>query len=226
MTKWMTWWYHDEDGGPIFQHYRVSDPGHPRGKRYGYRTPRVVRNNVVLEWEEPYRKHPLADTLIYRLPLVLSDRHQQLWITEGERDADELLHRRVLATCVHGGAGKWTEAQAAWLAGHRGAVVLVADNDPAGAYDVCRRYDLLRDVGIPAKRLRVREVAPTHPGADLRDHLDAGYKLRDLRRGSLARLRELAAGVTPATFAADGYCTPEEIEQLKSWKPTVVSRLS
>jgi hypothetical protein len=95
--------------------------------------------------------------------------------------------------------------------------VLVADNDPAGASDVCRRYELLRAVGIPAKRLRVREVVPRHPGADLRDHLEAGYRLKDLRAADLDRLREVAASAT-GDFSEGSWpdeFTPEE----KAWDP-------
>lgn len=224
MSKWLKWWYHDADGRAVFQHYRVEDRNHPRGKKYGYRYPTAVVEGVVQGWH--YGKHPLADTLIYRLPLVLAHRHRLLYTTEGERDADELLQRGVLATCVHGGAGKWTQEQAAWLAGHRATVVLLSDNDPPGAYDVCQRYDLLRAVGVPARRLVVGEVAPTHSGADLRDHLEAGYTLKELRRADLGRLRKVAANVTPANFAAEGYEDWPTSEQLKNWRPTRERRSS
>jgi hypothetical protein len=132
--------------------------------------------------------------------------------------------RGILCTTHHGGAGKFTEAMAESLAGHRGRIVLVADNDPAGAYDVCRRFDLLRAVGIPARRLRVREFALTHRGADLRDHLEAGYRLRDLRRSDLDQLREVAATVTGDQGEGSWAVTDEEVADLKNWRPTVVPR--
>lgn len=218
----MKWWYHDAEGTPIFQHYRVNDPSSPRGKRYGYRYPTRIEDKVVLDWD--WHKHPLADSLIYKLPLVLANPRKRLYFTEGERCADEFLNRGLLATSHHGGAGKFTQAMADSLAGHRGRIVLVADRDPQGAYDVCRRFDLLRGVGIPAIRLRVVYGLISHPGADARDHFDAGYGVEDFERVSLRKMRELAATVTPATFTDDGYCTPEEIEQLRNWRPEVVAR--
>lgn len=219
MSRLMRWWYHDGEGRGVFQHYRRTDPSDPRGKRYGYRY--LVGDN---DWK--YAKPPGADRLIYRLPLVLANPDATLYLTEGERDADALLIPKIaLASCHHGGAGKFTEQQADSLARHRGLIVLVADNDPAGAYDVCRRYDLLRAVGIPASRLRVREVRPSHPGADLRDHLKVGHRLRDLRRADLDRLREVADSSTGrGSYGSWPRVTPEEIADLKNWRPTRVDR--
>jgi len=224
MSGFMCWWYQGADGTPVFQHYRVNDPDLPRGKRYGYRSPAKIVDNRVVEWVRPWTKHPLADSLIYRLPLVLANPDARLVLTEGERDAVAAIGRRILATSHHGGAGKFTQAQAESLAGHRGPIVLVADNDPAGAYDVCRRYDLLLGVGIPASRLRVREVSPPHQGADLRDHLEAGYRFGDLKRADLDRLREVAATVTGDWSEGSWGVTSDEIEQIKNWRPTVVRR--
>src|SRR5262245_25695009 len=136
-ARWMGWTYHDSESRPVFQHYRVDDPEEPRGKRYGYRVPRSIRDGVVQGWE--YRKPPEADGLVFRLPLVLANPDAKLVIAEGERCACAGLERGILATTHHGGAGKFTEAMAESLAGHRGRIVLVADHDPAGAYDVCRR---------------------------------------------------------------------------------------
>lgn len=219
MTGWMAWTYHDADGTPVFQHYRVGTNA-GRGKRYGYRYPATFRDGRVSEWV--WQKHPLADTLIYRLPVVLANPREPLWLCEGERDADEFLDRGVLASCHHGGAGKFTSDQAARLLQHRGLITLVVDRDEAGAYDVCRRFDLLRAIGIPADRLRAVVGLPGHRGADARDHFEAGYGIADFEAVPLDLLREVAASITPAMFDADGYCTPEEVEQLRRWKPKIV----
>jgi hypothetical protein len=219
----MFWTYHDANGAAVFQHYRVNDPASARGKRYGYRYPKTIRGRVGTDWV--YEKHPLADTLLYRLPIVLANPDERLVLVEGERDCCVALGMGILTSSHHGGAGHFSEAQAVSLAGHRGRIVLVADNDPAGAYDVCRRYDLLRAVGIPAKRLRVREVAPTHTGADLRDHLEAGYRLRDLRRADLDRLRDVAAS-DPTGEASEGSWPYDSNpgQDIKNWKPQRVRR--
>lgn len=217
------WWYHDVAGHPVFQHYRYPrkpTPDDPRDKAYGYRYPLDIDyshkpEGMVLGWVNG--KPEGADALIYRLPIVLALPRRVLWLTEGEADADAAAAHGLLATCHHGGAGKFTEAQAECLAKRRGPIVLVADNDPAGARCVVVRYDRLRAVGIPADRLRVAEVAPTHPGADLRDHLEAGYGVRDLRRADLGRLREVAATATPTNSAGSW---PRDIRR---WRPRVAA---
>ena len=215
--KFLRWRYQDATGKLAFQHYRVADPDHPRGKRYGYR----YLHSRVKGWV--YGKPEGADELLYKLPYVLENRRRTLWLTEGERDADVLLRRDELASCHHGGAGKFTEAQALSIAGRRAPIVLVADNDPSGARCVLRRLDLLGAAGVPAKRLRVAEVAPPHTGADLRDHFAAGFGFADLRRADLGRLREVAATADPA---ADGYmvATPQEIADIKTWRPKRINR--
>jgi hypothetical protein len=220
MTQRLHWWYHDERGCRIFQHFRyphTPTPEDPRTKGYGYRY--LVADN---DWI--YRKPNDADRFIYGLPRVLANSEAKLVLTEGERCADSALARGVLATSHHGGAGKFTEAMAESLSRHRGPIVLVADNDPAGALDVCRRFDLLRDVGISAGRLRVREVMPTHKGADLRDHFEAGYGMRALRRSDIDRLREIAATVRGDCSEGSWGVTPKEIAQLHRWRPKTERR--
>src|SRR5262245_7304364 len=118
MSKWLEWTYHDRAGKAVFQTYRVTDRSSPRGKRYGYRYPEVVVGHQVTEWV--WQKHPKADTLLYRLPLVLANPDADLLSVEGERDVDAAVRPKLaLATSHHGGAGKFTEAQAQSLAGHR-----------------------------------------------------------------------------------------------------------
>ena len=215
----MRWWYHSADRTPVFVHYRYPrrpTPDDPRTKGYGYKYPVAIVDNKVSEWVQG--KHPQADSLIYGLPLVLANPDARLVLTEGEADSDAARALGILASCHHGGAGKFSDSMAESIARHRGVIVLVADNDPAGAVDVCRRYDLLRDVGIPATRLLVREVLPRHQGADLRDHLDAGYTMRDLVQADLDRLRELAA-------ASSGHPDEGSWPTLGpgGWQPAVVS---
>jgi|JI10StandDraft_1071094.scaffolds.fasta_scaffold63937_5 hypothetical protein len=135
--NFMRWWYQRADGEYVFQHYRVNDPASPRGKRYGYRMPMWTAEGKVKRWI--YQKPADADSLVWQLPLVLDNPDEPLVLTEGERDAEAALRRDVLATCHHGGAGKFTKSQADSLAGHRGEFLLVADNDGPGAVDVCRR---------------------------------------------------------------------------------------
>src|SRR4051794_20253284 len=101
------------------------------------------------------RKPDYADRYLYWQPELLAAlaSAEVVFSTEGERCCDALRSIRATATSHHGGAGKFTRAQARRFKGYRGTVVLVADRDEPGAADALRRYELLRAVGIPSSRL-------------------------------------------------------------------------
>lgn len=234
----ITWTYRDADGTPVFQHYRkprTPTPDDPRSKKYGYRYP-VMRRGSVVDWV--YRKHPLADTLVYRLPQFLAiDPTEDVWWSEGERDCDALVSAGAHTVAHHGGAGKATRRQAEWLRGRRGQIILIADRDVPGAYDAIKRYDLLRSVDIAADQLKIVRASVRRKGADARDHLDAGYGLNDFITLDIARLRDIAATITSSGFSASDYrdgwvpeeewqLTPEEkaVGDIKSWTPIKVRK--
>src|SRR5689334_23303098 len=101
----LAWWYQDRKGRWLFQHVRypkTATKRDPRTKGYCYRYPSEIVNGQVQTWT--YGKPAGADSIIYRLPLVLANRDARLVLCEGERDADELLRRGKLASCHHGGA--------------------------------------------------------------------------------------------------------------------------
>lgn len=222
-AKWLEFNYRDAKGRFRFQVYRRPDPDDPRGKRYGYREPVAIDHTTNRPvWKEPWGKPEVADELLFWLPEVLSSPKANCWMTEGERDCLELVKRGFTATSHHGGAGKFTEAQADSIAGRFRHYMLVADNDPAGARDVVRRFDLLRDAGVRPTQLLPTLVSPTHRGADLRDHFEAGFTVKDLRRGDIAQLRELAETCTD-TYS-DGSLSEEEVESIKNWKPISINK--
>jgi hypothetical protein len=201
--------FHQPDGTLWFQHLRWRfDPPTPRPKDFSYRW-----------WPTPYRqiheKREGADDLIYRLPAVLAAQEagETIWWTEGERDADGLSAVGVVATSHHGGAGKTTPEQAGWFRGHRGLVVLLYDLDRdderggnPGAFDVIRRYRLLREVGIPRDQIAVGHA---RAGKDVSDHLAAGHSVDELVwLRDLTGLFRKAARTTSATFGRSGYKAP------------------
>jgi hypothetical protein len=180
--------FHQPDGTLWFQHLRWRfDPPTPRPKDFSYRW-----------WPTPYRqiheKREGADDLIYRLPAVLAA-------------------QEAVATSHHGGAGKTTPEQAGWFRGHRGLVVLLYDLDRdderggnPGAFDVIRRYRLLREVGIPRDQIAVGHA---RAGKDVSDHLAAGHSVDELVwLRDLTGLFRKAARTTSATFGRSGYKAP------------------
>ena len=55
--------------------------------------------------------------LPYRLPDLLADPDATIYVAEGEKDCDNLAEVGILATCNHGGAGKWRPEISRWLTG-------------------------------------------------------------------------------------------------------------
>jgi hypothetical protein len=106
----------------------------------------------------------------YKLPELL-DSSGDVWITEGEKDADTLAAIGATATTLLGGAGKWRDEYGPWFKGRH--VVIVADADDAGR----------AGAQVVAQRLRlsaasVRVVVPK-VGKDATDHVRAGFSLGD-----------------------------------------------
>lgn len=161
--------------------------------------PTLARRSVDHVWVPPrviVAKYPNAAryfaSLLFNLPDLL-DRPDEVWWTEGEKDAAALSSVGVPAVAHHQGAANATEAQAARFRGYPGRVVLVADLDGAGAACAIRRHDLLRAVGIPERRLRIVAADLWLPGSDAADHLDAGLTVEQFREPDMSRLRTVAA---------------------------------
>ena len=48
-----------------------------------------------------------VEPLPYRLPELIKNRDSTVFVCEGEKDADNVVDLGLVATCNHGGAGKW-----------------------------------------------------------------------------------------------------------------------
>lgn len=127
---------------------------------------------------------PDQPTVLYRIPDVAAalPAGDDIWIVEGEKDADALHKRMLVATCNAGGAGKWRDELAQPFAKASGRIVIVQDKDP--------EFD---DKGRPHHRGQkharqvfdsIRAVAPEHvsvtivearEGKDASDHFAAGF---------------------------------------------------
>ncbi|WP_188111449.1 toprim domain-containing protein [Nocardioides antri] len=152
-------------------------------------------------WEDVGIVHPL----IYpRDVFARADRRADLLVVEGEADVDEALGAGLLAITA-GAAGAFGREHAALVRGWGGRVSIVRDNDLPGAWGAAKAYDALRDVGIPATRLRVARGRVKGKGTDLRDHLEAGYAADDLIAEPIAKVRRLAARATAESFNRAGY---------------------
>lgn len=110
--------------------------------------------------------------VLYRLPVLRAAIAvgQQVWIVEGERDADNVRRAGVCATTSPMGAGKWRSEYVDQLAGATD-VVIVADRDRAGRVHAATVYRSL--VATVAKLVIVEAAA----GKDATEHLSSGGAL-------------------------------------------------
>jgi RecA-family ATPase len=114
----------------------------------------------------------------YRLPeLLRAAQFATVFVTEGEKDADALHERGLIATTNPGGAGKWLASMSEHLRGRR--VVILPDNDDAGerhAMDVKSKL-----IGI-ASAVVITRLSNLPPGCDVSDWFRAGGTAEELER--------------------------------------------
>jgi hypothetical protein len=185
--------YRDEKGRPLFEVVRSP------GKKFHQRR---------IDPANPRRWIPkLGDVrrVPYRLPeLLAAARDQIVFVTEGEKDADNLRERlQLVATTNPGGTGNsriWKDPQfVACLVGR--SVVVLPDNDPPGR-DHAER--VAAAVSAVAAKMRVLPLPGLPPKGDVSDWIGSG--------GTTARLLQLVEAcpiheAKPATTdddAADG----------------------
>lgn len=111
----------------------------------------------------------------YRLPQLAAAiaAGHTVYVAEGEKDVDRAAADGLAATCNSGGAGKWTAAHAAHLAG-AAAVVIVADRDEPGIAHAEQVAATLEQLDVPHR------IVHAATGKDLFDHLAAGHTVDEL----------------------------------------------
>lgn len=105
----------------------------------------------------------------YRLPELLAHPEALVIVCEGEKDCDNLARFRFVATCNHGGAGKWTHDHAKHLEGRR--VVILPDNDNPGKQHARQVASSLQGI---AARVAVLHLPDLPEKGDVSDWLEAG----------------------------------------------------
>jgi putative DNA primase/helicase len=121
-----------------------------------------------------------VEPLPYRLPELIKNRDSTVFVCEGEKDADNVADLGLVATCNHGGAGKWRPEISRWFVGRD--VVILPDNDEAGhkhALDVAQKLERV------ASRVRILELPGLKHKGDVSDWRAAG--------GTRAQLEQLVA---------------------------------
>lgn len=114
--------------------------------------------------------------LPYRLPeLLSSDTSVTVFIPEGEKDVDRLTAAGLVATCNHGGAGKWTAEHAKHLQGRH--VAILPDHDEPGGQHAVQVARTLQGI---AASVKIVELPGLPEKGDASDWLDAGNSIAEL----------------------------------------------
>lgn len=136
--------------------------------------------------------------VLYQLPQIKGA--PEVWIVEGEKDADSLAALDFCATCNSGGAGNWLKTD--FTETLRGkAVLIVPDNDKPGRDHADQVARSLHGIAAGVKIVTLPE---TLNGAKIKDASDyvAAFSDRTEAAERLAVLSEGAAEWTPATEIA------------------------
>jgi len=116
---------------------------------------------------------PDVRRVLYHLPELLARKNDEVYVVEGEKDADRLMSMGLLATTNPGGAGKWESAFTESLRGRD--VIIIPDNDKPGqqhaelvAKSLHRIASSVKIVPLPVKaKGDVSDFLDSHPLEDL-----------------------------------------------------------
>lgn len=171
--------YKDERGDPLYQTVRIE----PKDFRQ--------RRRVGDEWVWDL-------TGVRRVPYRLDELHAAsgalVFVTEGEKDADALAERGLLATTCPMGAGKWLrlDRRTVNAAFRMRPVVILPDNDEPGR---AHAMQVAADLYPLATSVKVLELSDLPPKGDVSDWLSAG--------GTAGVLQKLADAASPWRPPAD-----------------------
>lgn len=146
--------YKDQNDAPLYEVVRLKDPKDFRQRRN--------ENDWTVKG---------ISQVPYRLSAILWSMQQgdQIFIVEGEKDADRLAGYAFAGTTNAGGAGKWKSELSAYFEG--ASIVIVPDNDEAGRAHV---ETVARSLKGIAGRIQVLELPDLPEKGDVSDWFDAG----------------------------------------------------
>jgi putative DNA primase/helicase len=146
-----------------------------------------------------------VEPILYHLPeLQAADPDRPVWLTEGEKDCDNLTGKGRLATCNPMGAGKWLERYAEYLRGR--IVIIIPDNDQAGRDHA---QQVARSLHGVAASVKVMELPGLPEKGDVSDFLARG--------GTVDDLDELAHKTREWTPAPDQTQADDDSPKLTEW---------
>ncbi|NDB67510.1 MAG: hypothetical protein EB015_05785 [Methylocystaceae bacterium] len=152
------WNYMNEDGEVVYQVVRIDDKN---GKTYRQR--HIDQDTGEITWGMQG-----VTALPYNLPALRSST-KPVFIVEGEKCADALIERGLLATTNHGGAGKFWPSIVPYFEARN--VIIVPDNDAPGEKHARIIANSLTGI---AKSIRILRLPFLKQKGDVADWLEAG----------------------------------------------------
>ena len=140
------------------------------------------------------------EPVLYNLPAVIEA--DEVWIVEGEKDADNLAALGFTATTNFDGAGKWCESYSESLRGK--SVFILPDNDDEGRKHAQK---VAQEIQGKAKSIRLIELPGLPTKGDVSDFI-AGQPDTDTAAERLSIMAEGAAEWTPPAEAEPSIETP------------------
>lgn len=153
--------YTDERGHVLYEVLRIPEPG---GKKTFRQRQPDPADPTKWKWNMQG-----ARRVLYHLPEVLSARQngETIYLVEGEKDAETLRQRGLVATTSPMGAGKWDPSYTETLTACN--IVIIADADTPGRDHARQVKEQLDEVGS------VVAIAEAMNGCkDVTDHFNAG----------------------------------------------------
>lgn len=182
----------------VAEYVYTDADGDPRHKTVRYEPKAFVQFGFVSgEWRPSMDG---VETVLYRLPAVLSAKQQGRWVflCEGEKDADNLAAWGPCATTSPMGAGKWHDSYTATL--EHANVCMIVDKDAAGR---AHRDLVCKALAGRVATLRALEL-PGH-GKDFTDWRDAGGTLETFTGIVRAAPAWTESGAAPAPAAESAF---------------------
>jgi hypothetical protein len=162
LTEICAYEYHDANGNYAYESVRYEP------KTFKQR----VRKGTGFTWSMDG-----VERVPYRLPEVR--RSKEVWIVEGEKDADALCSIGLVATCNVGGAKKWLESYAEYFIDKD--LVLCGDNDKPGQEHMEMVRKSCEPVARSIRLLKVpsgKDISEFTEGLSDGEALDACNKLK------------------------------------------------
>jgi hypothetical protein len=165
----------------------------------------------------------LGDVRVVPYRVELLAEAARVWIAEGERDVDSLVTLGLVATCNHGGAGKWRDVHTqALVAAAVPEVVVLRDNDQAG--EAHQRSVATACVAAGIATVKVIDLPDLPAKGDVSDYIAqqrAAGKTDDEIRAGLLALADQAPVFTPSTASTEPDLRREGFDLVLSYPDAV-----